>query len=200
MPALAPTPRRYPVAMMVIHWLTAASIATVVVLAWLFPGGKANDSSVLLLVHRSVGLTILALTVLRLVLRGTLPVPAEPDAASRLQKLENFAARIVHFLLYVILIAMPVSGFLWTTSRGTPVDVFGLFSIPPLLPASDAVHSVARAIHSTGQFAVYAVVALHVAAALFHLVVRRDGVMDRMLPGAQLTPPLPAAAARPGVR
>ncbi len=196
MPPIGP-PHRYSAAMMTIHWLTAASIVVVVVLAWLFPEGKAVDSSALLLVHRSIGLAILALTVVRLVLRGTQAVPAEPDTTSRL---ENLSARLVHLLLYVILIAMPVSGFMWTTSRGTPVDVFGLFTIPPLFPASEAVHSVSRAIHSLGQYAVYVVLGLHAAAALYHLVIRRDGVMDRMLPGAQLTPPLPAAAARPGVR
>ncbi len=196
MPAIGPL-HRYSAAMMTIHWLTAAAIVAVVVLAWLFPEGKAVDSSALLLVHRSIGLAILALTVVRLVLRGTQAVPAEPDTASRL---ENLSARGVHFLLYVILIAMPVSGFMWTTSRGTQVDVFGLFTIPPLFPASEAVHSAARAIHSLGQYAVYVVVGLHAAAALYHLVVRRDDVMDRMLPGAQLTPPLPAAVVRPGVR
>jgi cytochrome b561 len=178
---------RYPGAIQAIHWTTAGLIVCVVVFAWLWPDGPAKDGSALLLLHRSLGLTILALTVLRLGLRTTMPVPAEPDAASRL---ESLVARITHVTLYAILLIMPITGFLWTTSRGRPVSVFGLFDIPPLLPPSETLHSIVRAIHSAGQYAVYAVVGLHVAAALFHLVVRRDDVMARMWPGMRVTPRL----------
>ena len=79
--------------------------------------------------------------------------------------------------------------------------MFGLFAIPPLFSASDLVHGIARTLHSGGQYAVYVVVGLHAAAALYHLVVRRDEVMGRMLPGAEaaIRPPQPAAA-RPAAR
>jgi len=193
----AKAPQHFSGAMIAIHWLTAVLIATVVVLAWVWPNGPARADSIQLWLHRSFGLTILALVALRLVLRATLPVPAETEAVSWL---ERAAAQLTHLLLYAIMLGMPITGFLWATSRGKPVDVFGLFSVPPLLPASETVHNLVRTVHSAGQYAVYVVVGLHVAAALFHLVVRRDGVMARMLPGAQLTRPLPPAAVRPAAR
>jgi cytochrome b561 len=197
-PSSARAPLRYSGAMMAIHWATAILMATVVVLAWILPGGRAADGSALLMLHRSVGLVLLALTAVRLSLRSAQPAPAESDAVSRL---ENLAARLTHVLLYFILIAMPISGFLWTTSRGTDVSVFGLFAIPPLWPASETLRAIAKTLHSGGQFAVYVVVGLHAAAALFHLIVRRDDVMARMLPGAMApTPPLPPAAAHPAAR
>ncbi len=188
---------RFAVTLIAIHWATALLIVAVVVLAWEFPRGPAKDGSILLLLHRSIGLTILALTAARLIVRASVPAPAQPDAASWL---ENLVARATHLLLYVILVTMPISGFLWTTSRDKPVSVFGLFDIPPLLPPSETLHSIARNFHSLGQYAVYVVVGLHVSAALFHLVVRRDDVMARMLPGARLTPRPERVEGHPAVR
>ncbi len=192
-----PNQPSYAVALMVIHWATALLIVAVVVLAWEFPSGPAKDGSIALLLHRSIGLTILALTAARLIVRASVPAPARTDAASWL---EEITARGTHVLLYVILVTMPISGFLWTTSRDKPVSVFGLFDIPPLLPPSETLHSIARDFHSLGQYAVYAVVGLHVSAALFHLVVRRDDVMARMLPGARLSRQPERVEGRPAVR
>ncbi len=184
--------------MMAIHWTTAALIVAVVVLAWVFPHRPERDNSIELLLHRSVGLTILSLTVLRLIVRW---FSATPDESVGVPWLEAAASRVTHVLLYVILLAMPVSGFLWTASEGGGVNVFGLFTIPPLLARSDTLHGIVKIIHSGGQYAVYAVVGLHAAAAVFHLVVRRDGVMARMLPGAdRLIRRLPPVAAHPGAQ
>lgn len=188
---------RYPGAMMAIHWATAALMVAVVVLAWIIPDGESDYKPGLLLLHHSTGLTLLALTVLRLVVRRFSDIPPEDGLAPWL---EAMAARVTHFLLYAILLAMPVSGYFYSTARGNAVNWFGLFSIPPLLPASDTVRGIAWTIHTNGQLAVYVVIGLHAAAALFHLVVRRDGVMARMLPGASLTPPLPPGGARPAAR
>jgi cytochrome b561 len=90
---------------------------------------------------------------------------------------------------------------LWATSRGKPVDAFGVFAIPPLLPASETLRGIAHAAHSLGQYAVYGLVGLHVAGALFHLAVRRDDVMPRMLPWAErFTRQSLPASARPAAR
>ena len=193
----AARPLHYSVTIMTIHWLTVALMAIVVVLAWTWPHGPARDTSSQLFLHRSIGLAILALAVLRIVVRWH---SAIPDEGAGLTPLEDVASRVTRWLLYAILLAMPVTGFLWATSRGASVDVFGLFAMPPLLPPSESLRSVVRAMHSLGQYAVYAVVGLHAAAALFHLIVRRDDVMARMLPGARLTRPPQPAAARPGAR
>jgi cytochrome b561 len=141
-----------------------------------------------------VGLGLLALTVLRLAVRRLAP----PAGEGELGRFEALASRATHGLLYAILLAMPLSGLLASFASGHPVDLFGVLTIPSPLAKSEMLTGVAFTVHSTGQLAVYGVVGLHVAAALFHLLVRRDGVMARMWPGARLTPAL--AAARPGVR
>jgi cytochrome b561 len=191
-------PLRFSAGMIAIHWTTAILIVAVVVLAWTWPSGPARDSSFVLPLHETAGLTILVLTAVRIAIRAGRAMPPE---SAMLTRFEAAMSRITHLLLYAILIAMPASGFLWATSRGKPVDVVGLFTIPPLLPASAALHDAASLIHSAGQYAVYAIVGLHVAGALFHLAVRRDDVMPRMLPWvARFTRPLAPAAARPAAR
>jgi cytochrome b561 len=193
----ATRPAHYSAAMIAIHWTTVALMVAVVVIAWIIPRGQSDYKTTLLVLHRSFGVALLALTVLRLVVRHFSP-PPEDDAL--VAWLEALAARVTHVLLYVILLAMPVSGFFYSTARGDAVSVLGLFEIPPLLPASETLRSAAWFVHTNGQLAVYVVIGLHAAAALFHLVVRRDGVMARMLPGARLTPPRQPAAAHPGAR
>jgi cytochrome b561 len=191
-------PLRFSAGMISIHWATAILILAALVLAWTWPSGPARASGIMLPMHEAAGLTILALTALRLILRAAQSVPPESSALTRF---EAAASRLTHLLLYAILVAMPVSGFLWATSGGKPVDLLGLLAIPPLLPASVELHDVARLIHSVGQYAVYAVAGLHIAGALFHLAVRRDDVMPRMLPWAErFTRPLPPTAVRPAVR
>ena len=170
----------FPGAMRAIHWATALLMVAVVVLAWIIPRGPGNGG-ILLLLHESVGLSILALAALRVIVRNASRLPPEDGG---LQWIETATSRAVHILLYVILFVMPLSGYLSSAARGHSVSVFGLFDIPPLVPVSKALRTVAWAVHENGQVAVYAVVGLHVAAALFHLLVRRDGVMARMWPGA----------------
>ena len=195
LPQVAATqPTRFPGAMVTIHWATAALMVAVVVLAWIIPRGQSDYKTTLLLLHRSIGMVLLALTALRLVVRHMSTLPPEDTTVLWL---ETLAARVTHVLLYVILIAMPVSGFLFSTARGEAVDVFGWFSIPPLLAASESLRKAAWFIHTNGQVAVYAVIGLHASAAMFHLLWRRDTVMAQMLPGAQLTPLPPPAAGRP---
>ena len=85
-------------------------------------------------------------------------------------------------MLYLIFILMPVAGYLNSAAAGHPVDFFGVFSIPSLLPENGRLSQVAIAIHLVGQYPLYFFVALHVAGALFHGAVKRDGVVGRMLP------------------
>ena len=193
-----PSPDIYPRAMRALHWATALLMAAVVVLAWVLPEHAGSDSTLLML-HKAVGITILALTALRLVVRNTSRLPADSDAVSRLEAL---AARATHVVLYGILLAMPVSGYLTAAARGRATSMFGLFDIPALVPQSAALHDAAWAVHGFGQMAVYWVIGIHAAASLFHLVVRRDGVMDRMWPGLrrQAARFMPAASALPGAR
>ena len=196
MPAFSPdsSVRPFPAVMRLIHWATALLMALVVVLAWIAPEHQPPEGTLVML-HKTVGIAILALTVLRLGLRTLTKVPPEPAGTSRV---EAAAARAGVWLLYGIMFAMPVSGYLSEAARGRGVDMLGLFTIPPLLPAWPLLHQAAWSLHSAGQLAVYTVVGLHIAAAAYHLLVRRDAVMQRMWPGASRL--MPPGAARPAVR
>src|SRR3954451_13941637 len=164
-----------------VHWAVAALAFVVVGLGWAILGSpRGGDSRELLLfLHRSVGLLILALMVFRVLWRLTHPPPPLPAGFPRL---EAAAAYADHALLYVVFLFMPLTGLLNAAAAGHPVRVFGLFAIPPLLPEDPILAQVAVAIHLVGQFAVYALVTVHVAAALMHRFVRRNRILDRMLP------------------
>ena len=87
--------------------------------------------------------------------------------------------------MYVIMIGMPVSGYMLSAGSGRAVSYFGLFSIPGL-PKNEAVDNVATWLHvATGQWAVYALITLHLAATAWHVAVRRDGLLSRMMPAQQ---------------
>ena len=164
-----------------VHWTVAMLAFVVVALGWAIPGTPRGDDSrdLLLFLHRSVGLLILALMVFRVIWRLTHPAPPFPSGFPRL---EAAAAHADHALLYIIFLVMPLSGLLNAAAAGHPVSFFGLFAIPPLMPENPLLAKVAIAIHLAGQFILYALVAVHVAAALTHRFVRRNLILDRMLP------------------
>jgi cytochrome b561 len=164
-----------------VHWAVAALAALVVALGWAMTGSpRGGDSRELLLfLHRSVGLLILAVMVFRVIWRLTHPPPPFPAGFPRL---EAAAAHADHALLYIVFLVMPLTGFLNAAAAGHSVSFFGLFAIPPLLPEDPLLAQVGIAIHLTIQFVVYALVVVHVAAALMHRFVRRNRILDRMLP------------------
>jgi cytochrome b561 len=134
---------------------------------------------VLLLLHRSVGLTILAAMLARAAWRLLHRPPRLPPSIA---KVERAIAHCTHFALYLLLLAMPLAGYLNAAAAGHAVSLFGLATIPPLISENDRLSQVAITIHLVGQYLVYFLVVLHVAGALRHGVAKRDSVLDRMLP------------------
>ncbi len=131
------------------------------------------------MLHGSIGLSILALMVVRVLWRWRCPAPTLPPTLSRL---EAVLARGTHLALYLIFIGMPLAGYVNAAAQGQAVSLFGAVAIPPLLPVDERLSQAAIAMHLLGQYLVYLLVTAHVAAALFHGFVRRDGVLERMLP------------------
>lgn len=129
--------------------------------------------------HANFGVTLFALTVLRLLNRAGNPPAPLPD---HVPGPVHFAARANHFLLYAILLVQPIIGFLNTNAWGFPVNYFGLFTIPS--PIGKQPEDVAKAFtlaHWYGAVTLAALFTLHIAGVLYHGVIRRDGVVKRML-------------------
>jgi cytochrome b561 len=164
-----------------VHWAVAALAVIVVAFGWAIPGAPRGTESreLLLVLHRSVGLLVLGLMAFRIVWRLTHPPPPLPAGFPRL---EAAAAYADHALLYLLFLVMPLSGYVNAAAAGHSVSFFGLFAIPPLIPEDPRLSQIAVAVHLAGQFLVYALVAVHVAAALTHRFVRRNRILERMLP------------------
>jgi len=160
-----------------LHWLMA-----LLVVAMLFIGiGMVSTLHpvflTLIAIHRPLGIAILALAILRLGVRLRRGAPALP---ADLPLWQAAAARASHVLLYALFIAMPLVGWSMLSAGGYPIVLWGPIHLPPIMPHDDALHAVLRAAHTWLAFLFFATILLHVAAALFHALVRRDGVFQSM--------------------
>jgi cytochrome b561 len=164
-----------------LHWLVAGLAVIVVALGWAIPSAPRGTGSreLLLLLHRSFGVLIIAAILFRGWWRLSHSPPPLPVSLARI---EVWAAHSTHLLLSVFFVVLPLSGYINAAAAGHAVSFFGIFAIPPLIAESPRLSQIADAVHLAGQFLVYALVAAHVAAALMHALIRRDGVFERMLP------------------
>jgi cytochrome b561 len=162
-----------------LHWLIVALIILQVTLATIAEELPPVKKLGMLARHKSVGITILALAILRLSWRWLNPTPPLPTT---LKPYERMLARFTHVMLYVLLFAMPLSGWMMSSARGFPVSWFGFFQLPDLVPKSQPLYHALVTTHKTLAVVLGAVVTLHVAAALKHHYVLRDDTLQRMLP------------------
>ena len=169
---------RYSRGAIAFHWVIAALI---VFNLWL---GLTHDSLPkdwqVMPVHKAVGITILVLTLARIGWRFTHPAPPLPPGV---KLWERTAAHISHFLLYVFMLLMPLSGWAMVSGpKRRPLEWFGLFDIP-YLPVSPGVSEFGHDLHGLLGRGFVALILLHVAAALRHHFLLRDNVLARMTPG-----------------
>ena len=181
---------RYNGVAMTLHWIIAALIITNILLAWYFNtlNGAAKIPPVQL--HKSIGITVLLLSLLRLFWRFVRPPPALPSSVTGW---ERIAAGTVYLLFYVIMIGMPMTG--WALSSASPliavypIKLYGVIPWPAIgyltkLPHDEmkAAHSAFVNLHGLGAKLAYAMIVLHVLAATRHWLILRDGVVGRMIP------------------
>ncbi len=179
------TPMAYGAVAKALHWTIALLIAGLFVLGWamsdLFDGDRATQFRLYQL-HKSFGLTVLALVVVRVLWRLANPPPPLP---AHMAGWERGAALGAHLALYALMIAVPVAGWIAVSAAGLPIgSIFGVIPIPDLSDHDEALMHQAGEIHETLVWLVLLpVVILHVLAALKHHIVDKDDVMRRMLPG-----------------
>jgi len=161
-----------------LHWLVVLLIFTQFVIGWTMPDiHKGTQPVGLIAWHLGVGATLIAVMAVRIVWRLThWPAPADLPPALRT------VSSITHFLLYAALAAVPLLGWINASSRGWTVRLSGIVPYPSLVPTGSAFGRAMGDVHGLMAWALFALVCLHVAAALMHRFVLRDQVMQRMLP------------------
>ncbi|NML31195.1 cytochrome b [Paraburkholderia antibiotica] len=170
----------YDIVARTLHWLTVLLIASQFLIGWTMPDVHRDTLPVGLIAwHLGVGATLIAVIVLRVVWRLThRPKPEE------LPPLLGFASRITHFFLYLCLLIVPLLGWINASSRGWAVRLAGLVRYPSLSSTGSAFGHEMGDVHGILAWVLFALIVLHILAALFHRFVLKDHVMQRMLPGA----------------
>lgn len=162
-----------------IHWTMAVGIVAMLFIGVGMISTIAPDYVPLITLHRTLGAALFLLVLVRICVRlfqGAPPLPASMPPVMRL------GAKLSHWALYGLMIVMPLLGWGMMSAAAYPIVLFGGIRLPPILPPSDALHTLLWAAHRWLAFAFFALILLHLAAALFHALVRRDGVFEAMAP------------------
>ena len=163
-----------------LHWLIVALIITQYLLFRLEKDLPVGSEKIRLLgLHKSFGITILMLAIVRLLWRWLNPTPSLPDT---LKPYERLLARLSHATLYVLLFALPLTGWTMSSARNFTVSWFNLFQLPNLVAADRSLYHFLHETHETLFNILVAVAVLHVLAALKHHFILKDSVLLRMLP------------------
>lgn len=187
---LTNTPNRYGGVTQLLHWLIVVLIIAQWTLAELAHEAghdkaahpaEALHQLALLARHKSIGLTIFALALVRLVWRFLSPPPPFPPAMPRWQVI---GAKLTHFAFYALLLLLPISGLVMSAASNYPVSYFGWFTIPNVVAPDEALKDIMKERHEMLFDILMAFAVVHVIAALKHQFVDRDNVLRRMLPGA----------------
>ncbi len=162
------------------HWLVFVLIASLLALGFVMADMETTPDKVRLYgLHKSFGITVLTLAVLRLLWKLANVSPLLPATTSRGQK---FLAHAAHFGLYALMFAMPLSGWMMSSAAGFQVSVFGWFMLPNLVEPDKELFEFLQEAHELLALALIGLVALHAAAALLHHFYYKDNILRRMLP------------------
>ncbi|WP_336963450.1 cytochrome b/b6 domain-containing protein [Sphingobium aquiterrae] len=176
------TPQRYSLTAIILHWLLAALLFFQISLGWGMADAKGQAGFAAFQLHKSIGITILALTLLRIAVRWWRPRPAPLEGGPM-----GLLAKLVHAGLYLFMLGAPLTGWaLVSTARiKVPTLLYGTVPLPHL-PVPQAAHELFEGGHSVIVWIGLALFVLHVAGALRHHLLIRDGLIWRMVPGRSL--------------
>ncbi len=173
-------PEHYSAASKWLHWIVALCVLATIPMGLVMdrlPEGDLQNR--LFDLHRSTGVLVLALAVLRVAVRRFSGVPAP---AKMLTTFERVASTAAHHTLLLLLFLLPLVGWASMDAYRADVSVFGLFTLPHVIPQNDAVYKILSAAHWILGWLMAFVVAAHAGGALMHGFIKRDGVLNRMLP------------------
>ncbi|RQH06578.1 cytochrome b [Paraburkholderia dinghuensis] len=163
-----------------LHWSMAVLIIAILFVGVGMVSTVSRPHTMLLAVHRPLGIALLVLVIVRALVRlvrGAPPLPRD------LPTWQRVAAHASHLALYGLMMAMPLIGWSMLSAGGYPVVMFGSVHLPPIVPHNVALYAWLRAAHTWFALALFSIVLLHLSAALFHALIRRDGVLASILRG-----------------
>lgn len=165
-----------------LHWIVALCVLTTIPVGVAMNRITGDLANGLFNFHKSLGILILILMTVRIIYRLAKGVPPHEPG---LPAFFVFAGNVTHWALYILLIAMPISGWVANSAYGAPTPFFGLFNLPSLAAKNEVLSTQIFGVHRWMGYAIGALIAMHIGAALFHHFIRGDNVLRRMLPGSQ---------------
>lgn len=180
--SIATQPETYSAASKWLHWIIAACVLSLIpagIVMIRLPEGDLQNR--LFDLHRATGVLVLGLAVLRVLARQAF---GTPTPAATLTRFERIASTTAHCALLTLLFLMPVIGWASMSAYRADVSFFGLFTLPHILPQNDAAYKILSWLHTIFGFLMAFIIAAHVGGALMHGFIKRDGVLNRMLPAS----------------
>ena len=180
-----PAPTRYGATAITLHWVLAAALVGIFCVGIYMTGLSFSPQRLKLYNwHKWAGVSILALSVLRLVWRLTHRPPELPaSVASAMPRWQHLAHHGTHHLMYALFFIVPLVGWAYSSAAGFPIVWFGLLPLPGFMPVNPELAALIKPWHQITAYALAALAVLHVAAVVKHQFVDRDSLLSRMLPG-----------------
>ncbi|ACC75278.1 cytochrome b/b6 domain-containing protein [Paraburkholderia phymatum] len=167
---------RYPFSISLLHWVLAVALIGNLIIGWML-----DDNEDLLTLHKSIGIVILVLVLVRVVIRLRMRRRL-PPSTNQAGTPAYHAEKTVHHILYVLMLVIPLLGWLKTNAAGHVASCFGLFSLPTLVSKSRELSYWLGQLHALTAYGLAALVALHVLGALAHRVLKSENILPRILP------------------
>lgn len=172
----SPVPRQFTALSRILHWLTAILVFSALFIGFVMVN-SLGDYATLLMIHKTIGASILIVMVIRIINRITHRAPPLPRTVGRFEKLLITGSEIA---LYGLLLAQPLIGWAMVSAGGKPLIVFGSFHVPPIAPVNLSLFSALRETHSALAYLLVVIIAAHISAVLLHTIALGDGMLRRM--------------------
>jgi cytochrome b561 len=167
---------RFPIPMRILHWLMAAMVLSMLFIGAAMVASLRNYHR-LVSIHRPLGILILILVVIRFVNRKLSKLPPFPPTMSHNERRVAHASEI---LLYTLMFVLPLVGWSMLSAGHYPIVMFGSLHLPAILPANPALYAILRKMHTILAYVLFATFLTHLSTVLFHTLVVRDRLLNRM--------------------